>query len=199
MRRGKFLTVAGLIVLLCGMSTLVAYSVPLYQLFCRVTGYGGTTQVADGPAGKVLDRRITVRFNADVNAGLPWRFEPLQQAIDVRVGEPALALYHARSRADRTIVGQATFNVAPAKAGLYFTKVDCFCFTEQALAAGAEADLPVQFYIDPAIAADHKLDDVTTITLSYTFFDTGKPDAPRTARSSTPISSTGAPRGPALN
>ncbi len=193
MRRGKFLTVVGLLALLGGMGTLTAYAVPLYQLFCRVTGYGGTTQVATGPADEVLDRKIVVRFNADVNGGMPWRFEPAQGAVTVRVGESTLAFYRARSLAARTIVGQATFNVTPAKAGRYFTKVDCFCFTEQALEPGATVDLPVQFYIDPAIARDRNLDDVTTITLSYTFFETEREDVPRTASISVPNSTIGAP------
>ena len=181
MRRGKFLTVVGLLALLGGMGTLTSYAVPLYQLFCRVTGYGGTTQVAAGPADKILDRKIEVRFNADVNGRMPWRFEPVQGKVTARVGEPMLAFYRVRSLSNRTIVGQATFNVTPAKAGLYFTKVDCFCFTEQTLEPGAEIDLPVQFHIDPAIADDRNLDDVTSITLSYTFFETEREDASRTA------------------
>lgn len=193
MRRGKVLTVVGLLALVGGMGTLTAYAVPLYQLFCRVTGYGGTTQVATGPADKVLDRTIVVRFNADVNGGLPWRFEPVQRAVTVRVGEPVLVFYRARSLAARTIVGRATFNVTPAKAGLYFNKVDCFCFTEQSLDPGATVDLPVQFYIDPAIAEDRNLDDVTTITLSYTFFESEREDAPRTASLVVPKPTTGAP------
>ena len=199
-KRAKTLTVLGLLVPLGAMVTLVAFSVPLYRLFCSATGYGGTTQIATGPARKVLDRKITVRFNADVNTGMPWRFEPVQNSVTVRVGEQALAFYHARSRADRTIVGQAVFNVAPAKAGLYFDKVDCFCFSEQKLAAGAEADLPVQFFIDPAIADDRNLDDVDTITLSYTFYETEESKAAgKTASFTAPNSKTGAPRGPALN
>lgn len=199
MRSGKTLTVAALLVLLGGMGTLTAYSVPLYQLFCRVTGYGGTTQVAAGPAERVLDRRITVRFNADVNSALPWRFAPAQESVTVRVGEPALAFYRARSLADRPVVGQATFNVTPAKAGLYFTKTDCFCFTEQRLDPGVEVDMPVQFYIDPAIARDRNLDDVTTITLSYTFFLAENQDAARTARAAVGATAIGARTGAALN
>lgn len=198
-RRAKLLTVIALLVPFGIMVTLTAYSVTLFQLFCRATGYGGTVQVATGPASKVLDRKITVRFNADVSAGLPWRFEPLQKSVTVRVGEQALAFYHARSRAERTIIGQAVFNVTPAKAGLYFDKVDCFCFSDQKLAAGAETDLPVQFFIDPEIAKDHNLDDVSTITLSYTFFETEKSKAVRAASLTAPNRKSGAARRAALN
>jgi cytochrome c oxidase assembly protein subunit 11 len=152
------------------MGGLVSYSVPLYQLFCRVTGYGGTTQVATGPASQILDRTITIRFNADVNPQLPWRFEPAQGPVTVRVGEPMLAFYRASSNSDVPVTGTAVFNVTPAKAGLYFDKIDCFCFTEQTLLPGQVADLPVQFFIDPAIVKDRNLDDVSTITLSYSFF-----------------------------
>jgi cytochrome c oxidase assembly protein subunit 11 len=170
MRQRNLVTVFALLCILGGMGTLVAYSVPLYQLFCRVTGYGGTTQVATAPSGRILDRKITVRFNADVDRQLPWRFAPEQDRIEVRVGEQALAFYRAESKASEPVVGTATFNVTPAKAGQYFNKIDCFCFTEQKLAPGEVADLPVQFFIDPALARDPNLDDVTTITLSYTFF-----------------------------
>lgn len=199
MDRGKLITVLVLLAVLGGMTALTSYAVPLYQIFCRVTGYGGTTQVGTGPADKVLDRKITVRFNADVNGTLPWRFEPEQRAITVRVGEPALAFFRAQSLADRTIVGQAAFNVTPSKAGQYFTKVACFCFTQQRLEPGRETELPVQFHIDPAIADDPNLDDVSTITLSYTFFEIEDPDAAGDARAAAPASATGAPAGPALN
>tara|TARA_R110000868_G_scaffold134793_3_gene347027 strand:- start:274 stop:861 length:588 start_codon:yes stop_codon:yes gene_type:complete len=157
-------------------------AVPLYQVFCQVTGYGGTTQIADTAPEKVLDRRVTVRFNADVGSALPWRFAPAQDRLDLKVGEQALAFYRAKNNSNRTITGTATFNVTPAKAGQYFNKVECFCFTEQELKAGAEVDMPVTFFIDPAIADDPNLNEVTTITLSYTFFET-EPDPDRTARS----------------
>ena len=170
MRQRHLVTVFALLCIVAGMGTLVAYSVPLYELFCRVTGYGGTTQVATGPAGRVIDRRITVRFNADRDGALPWRFAPQQDRVEVRVGEPVLAFYRAESTAPVPVAGTATFNVTPAKAGRYFNKVECFCFTRQSLAPGEVVDLPVQFFIDPAIADDRNLDDVSTITLSYTFF-----------------------------
>ncbi len=167
---GKTRTVIALLAVIGVMATLTAYAAPLYQAFCRITGYGGTTQIADGPAARVVDRVVTVRFNADVNSALPWRFEPAQDRIRVKLGEPALAVYTARSLAAVPVTGTATFNVTPAKVGVYFTKTECFCFTEQTLAPGQLADMPVSFYIDPEMADDRGLDDVTTITLSYTFF-----------------------------
>jgi cytochrome c oxidase assembly protein subunit 11 len=156
-------------------------AVPLYEVFCQVTGYGGTTQVAEAAPEKVLNRRMTVRFNADVGKAMPWRFAPAQDRVDIKVGEQALAFYRAKNNSNRTITGTATFNVTPSKAGQYFNKVECFCFTEQELKAGAEIDMPVTFFIDPAIADDPNLNEVTTITLSYTFFET-EPDPDRTAR-----------------
>lgn len=162
---------AALVLIVFGMVGLAYASVPLYRLFCQVTGFGGTTQraaaIADVP---VLDRTVTVRFNADVDFRLPWAFEPEQPAIDVRLGEPALVGYRARNLTDEPVVGTAVFNVTPLKAGQYFTKVDCFCFTEQRLAGGAATDMPVYFYVDPAMAEDPALDRVETITLSYTFY-----------------------------
>lgn len=147
-------------------------AVPLYEIFCRVTGFGGTTQIAETTPGNVLQRQMTVRFNADVDRGLPWRFEPVQGRVQLKVGEQRLAFYRARNTTDRVITGSATFNVTPLKAGQYFNKIACFCFTEQRLEPGQEVDMPVSFFIDPAIADDPNLDDVTTITLSYTFYQT---------------------------
>jgi cytochrome c oxidase assembly protein subunit 11 len=164
------LTLFGLLCLLGGMATLTAYAVPLYEMFCRATGYGGTTQVATGTTGKTLDRMMTIRFNADSSSALPWKFSAKQPSIKIRIGEPALALYTVRSFADRPVVGAATFNVVPAKARKYFNKIDCFCFTEQKLRPGQAVDLPVQFFVDPAIAKDRNLDEIDTITQSYTLF-----------------------------
>jgi len=169
-----------------GMGGLAYASVPLYQLFCQVTGYGGTTQIADGAPGRVLDRVITVRFNADVSKSLAWRFRPVQRSIDVRLGAQALAFYEARNDADTPTTGAATFNVTPAKAGIYFNKVACFCFDEQTLAPGQSADMPVTFFIDPKLANDRNLNDVTTITLSYTFFN-ANPDAEKGTRQTTQV------------
>jgi len=164
----RALLIAGLA--LGASSTLAVFAVPLYQLFCQVTGYGGTTQQADATTREVLDRTITVRFDASVDSDLPWRFEPSQRTQTVQVGKSALSHYRAVNTSDRAITGTAAFNVTPHKAGQYFSKIECFCFTEQTLAPGETADMPVTWFIDPAIAEDDNLDDVTEITLSYTFF-----------------------------
>lgn len=153
-----------------GMVGLSFASVPLYRLFCQVTGYGGTTQVADAAPAAAAERMMEIRFNADTDPALPWRFQPAERAIEVRVGEEHLAFYEAENLSDRPITGTATFNVTPLKAGQYFSKIACFCFTEQRLEAGQRVDMPVSFFVDPAISEDPNLDDVRTITLSYTFF-----------------------------
>ncbi|WP_207478044.1 cytochrome c oxidase assembly protein [Arenibaculum pallidiluteum] len=156
--------------LVAGMVGLSFASVPLYNLFCKVTGYGGTTQVAETAPAEMLDRVIKVRFNAEVNAGLPWRFTPEAPEVALKVGETGIVSYRAVNRADTPMVGTATFNVTPQKAGIYFNKIQCFCFTEQRLEPGQAVDMPVVFFVDPAIAQDPNLDDIETITLSYTFF-----------------------------
>lgn len=166
----KRLTVLLPVFLLAAMGVLVYYAVPLYQLFCQITGYGGTTQAALEAPGAVSDREVTVSFDANVNPALPWRFRPAQRAVTLPVGEERLAFYEARNTSDEFVVGSATFNVTPAKAGQYFVKIDCFCFTEQSLEPGQRVDMPVTFYVDPAILDDPNMDDVDDITLSYTFY-----------------------------
>ncbi len=171
----------GLAAVAVGMVGAAYAAVPLYPLFCQVTGYGGTPGVAAGAPLTVGERVIGVRFNADTQSQLPWRFRPAQGEIAVRVGESALAFYRAENLSEEPLVGTATYNVTPLKAGAYFTKIDCFCFTkidcfcftEQFLGPRASADLPVTFYIDPAIEDDRNMDDVHTITLSYMFFNAG--------------------------
>lgn len=155
-----------------GMVGAAYAAVPLYRIFCQITGYGGTTQVASELPDKILDRRIVVRFNADVDRALPWRFQPEQDRVELRVGEGGLAFFRARNDSKEAVVGTASFNVTPDKAGQYFNKVQCFCFTEQRLEPGQAIDMPVSFFVDPAISADRNLDDVETITLSYTFHRT---------------------------
>lgn len=167
--RGKGLTVLVLLGLVAGMGGLVAASVPLYELFCRVTGYGGTTRLATTGADEIADRVITVRFDASTYKDMPWHFAPMQREMRVRLGENALAWYVAENPTDEPIIGQATYNVAPAKAGAYFNKIECFCFTEQLLNPHERVEMPVAFYVDPALA-DGNAGEVTTITLSYTFF-----------------------------
>ena len=152
------------------MLGLAYASVPLYKLFCQVTGFGGTTQVATEAPVAVSERTIKVRFNADVNSGLQWQFKPEQREITVRLGEDNLAYYVAENMSVKPVTGQAVYNVTPLKAGQYFNKIACFCFDEQTLEPGQRVDMPVSFYVDPAIAEDINTQDVKTITLSYTFF-----------------------------
>jgi cytochrome c oxidase assembly protein subunit 11 len=156
--------------IIVGMLGLTAASVPLYDLFCRVTGFGGTTQVADAAPEQATDVTVRVRFNADRQPDLPWRFQPLQRAMEVKVGESHLAFYEAENRADHAVVGQAIYNVTPHKVGGYFAKVHCFCFEEQTLEAGERVEMPVSFFVDPAMLDDAGTADVREITLSYTFF-----------------------------
>jgi len=177
--RGRQVVALSLAMVVVAMVGASYAAVPLYDLFCRVTGYGGTTAVADAAPGIVGERVITVRFNADTQSALAWRFWPSQRDMTVRVGESALAFFQAENLSDAPLVGTATYNVTPQKVGAYFVKVDCFCFTEQYLRAGETADLPVSFYVDPAIDDDPDMDDITTITLSYMFFDAGEEAAAR--------------------
>lgn len=161
--------VAGTVIL--AMIGLTAASVPLYRLFCQVTGYGGTTQRAAAAPGAVADGvTVTVAFNADVAPDLPWRFLPAQRRVSVQPGEQNLAFYTAENRAEEPVVGTATFNVTPHKAGIYFHKLACFCFEQQTLEPGQRVEMPVSFFVDPAILDDPATRDVREITLSYTFF-----------------------------
>ena len=172
-RRRNRRTAMALAGVVAGMVGMAYAAVPLYELFCQVTGYGGATRTAAAAPGPVDGRLMTVRFNADTSGGLPWRFRPLRREVTVRLGEETLAFYEARNEAGHAIAGTATFNVTPHKAGPYFDKIDCFCFERQVLAAGERAEMPVSFFIDPAILDDPGVSDVKTITLSYTFFDAG--------------------------
>ena len=175
-RSNKRLGIALILVPLAMVGAAYA-SVPLYEIFCRVTGYGGTTQVAEAAPEAVGERVMTIRFNSDVDPKLPWAFQPVQREMTLRVGESGLAHFEARNLAARPTAGTATFNVTPLKAGQYFNKVQCFCFTEQRLSPGARADMPVSFFVDPRIDDDPNLDEVKTITLSYTFFPDEKAEA----------------------
>lgn len=169
-RRGNRLMGLALAGVVAGMVGLSFAAVPLYSLFCQVTGYGGTTQVADQVPDQPLERTIKVRFNADTNPALPWRFQPEQREVEVRIGEPTLIFYSAENLSARVTRGTASFNVTPLKAGAYFDKIDCFCFTEQTLQPGEQVEMGVSFYIDPRMMDDASMDSVETITLSYTFF-----------------------------
>jgi cytochrome c oxidase assembly protein subunit 11 len=161
------LALSGVIVAMLGLS---AASVPLYDLFCRVTGYGGTPRVATEASATVGAVEVEVAFNADVQPGLPWGFRAMQRAMRVRVGEEHLAFYEAVNRSDRPVVGRAVYNVTPNKVGAYFAKLECFCFQEQVLEPGQRVEMPVSFFVDPALVEDASTSEVRQITLSYTFF-----------------------------
>ncbi len=153
-----------------GMVMLAYASVPLYRLFCQASGFGGTTRRAQTAPLTAEERVITVRFDAQTAPGLPWEFKPGEQEIAVHVGEQRLTYYTAKNLTRHAVTGHAVYNVLPHSAGLYFDKIQCFCFTDQTLAPGQEVRMPVSFFIDPAIMNDPELDEVRTITLSYTFF-----------------------------
>jgi cytochrome c oxidase assembly protein subunit 11 len=171
--------VGGLLFVVGLMIGLTAASVPLYRLFCQVTGYGGTTQRAErAPVRAVEGRVVTVRFDATTAPGLDWEFRPLQATVQVHPGEEKVIAYRAVNRSKTPVTGTATFNVTPSKAGIYFDKLQCFCFTKQHLGPGESADLTVSFFVDPAIASDPETVDVDTITLSYTMFRAKEGEAP---------------------
>lgn len=154
----------------------VAYAaVPLYRLFCQVTGFGGTTQRAFAPTAAPLAQHIGVRFDANVAPGLGWRFKPVQTTVSPRIGEQTLVFYTATNLTDKPITGTATFNVTPESAGQYFNKIQCFCFNEQTLQPGQTVDMPVVFFVDPAILKDKQARRINEITLSYTFFEVENP------------------------
>lgn len=152
-------------------------AVPFYNWFCKTTGYGGTTQVAEKAPDQILDRTIAVRFDSNVTPGLPWKFVPEQNEVRVRIGEVVTVQYKVVNQAAREITAQASYNVSPPQVGIYFNKINCFCFTEQTLKAGETREMAVVFYVDPSIVKDRDQDDLNTITLSYTFYRL--PDAVR--------------------
>jgi cytochrome c oxidase assembly protein subunit 11 len=152
------------------MGALAYAAVPLYQMFCQVTGIGGTTQKAEKPSEVMLDRMVTVRFDANVSPKLGWTFEPLQRTVQAHIGENMLVFYRATNTTDRKITGTATFNVAPDAAGLYFSKIECFCFKEQTLEPGQSIEMPVSFFVDPELVKDPESSRLKEITLSYTFY-----------------------------
>ena len=165
-------TVIPLVAVGLGMAAMAWAAVPLYNLFCRVTGFGGTTQVATSGSDLVLERTVTVRFDASTVRDMAWEFRPVRPAMQIRIGETAIAFFEAYNPTDRVIAGTASYNVSPSSVGGYFTKIDCFCFTEQVLQPGQRVMMPVTFYVDPAMVDDAETAGVTTITLSYTFFET---------------------------
>ena len=155
-----------------GMIGVAYASVPLYTMFCQLTGYGGTTQRVEQYSDRVLDQEVTVRFDANTSGSLPWEFQPEQRDIKIKIGETTQIAYKATNIFDKQTSGKATFNVTPELAGAYFNKVECFCFTDTTLKPGESLDMPVVFYIDPDIVDVPELKHIGTITLSYTFFPT---------------------------
>jgi cytochrome c oxidase assembly protein subunit 11 len=155
------------------MLVLSFASVPLYRIFCSVTGFGGTPMFADKAPDTVLEREMTIRFTTSTASDIPWHFKPEQNRVTVKVGQKTLINFVARNDAPQNIIGTAVYNVTPPKAGKYFQKMECFCFGEQLLVAGQTMNMPVVFFIDPKIADDPNMDDVTNITLSYSFFKSG--------------------------
>ena len=162
-----------LILLATGMLSLGFFSKTLYDVFCRVTGYGGTPQIAmnEDNLSVVLDRTVAVKFDSNVSADLAWEFKPVQRSVDVKLGQTGLAYYTAKNTSNVPITGVATFNVTPVKAAPYFVKTECFCFTDQTLQPGEEIDMPVLFFVDPEMDSSARHDDVVEVTLSYTFFE----------------------------
>jgi cytochrome c oxidase assembly protein subunit 11 len=165
-------------VVVAAMIGLSYASVPFYNWFCRTTGYGGTTQVSEKAPDQVLGRTIAIRFDSNVAPGLPWKFEPEENEIKVRIGEVTTAHYKVTNMAAREITAQAGYNVSPPQVGGYFNKINCFCFTQQTMKPGETREMTVVFYVDPSIAKDSDQDDLNTITLSYTFYRIPNPEKP---------------------
>ena len=184
-RLQTYITLAALSLVLGVMIGITSYSVTLYRLFCQATGANGTTQRVAAAVRERLGREVTVLFDTNVAPGLPWRFTPVQRYVKLHLGQDALVFFEAENLSNHDITGHAAFNVTPEKIGIYFKKIQCFCFSEEKLAAGAKVQMPVDFYVDPALAMDPSTSDVHEITLSYTFFESknpqGAPDLSRFA------------------
>ncbi|WP_126976862.1 cytochrome c oxidase assembly protein [Frigidibacter oleivorans] len=168
------LRLSGIVVVMVALSFA---AVPFYNWFCRVTGYAGTTSVAEQESDVVLDRTVTVRFDANVERDMPWEFRPVERQMELKIGETGLAFYEAYNPTDRPIAGTASYNVSPDAAGYYFSKIQCFCFTEQVLQPGERMQMPVTFFVDPEMVNDRDAKNVRHITLSYTFHVTDLPEA----------------------
>ncbi|MCA0938925.1 cytochrome c oxidase assembly protein [Salipiger pacificus] len=179
--KGTTKTLWSLIGVVVFMGAMAWAAVPFYNWFCRVTGYGGTTNVATGESSQILDRTIKIRFDASKDRGFPWEFKPMQTEMTLRIGEDGLAFYEAYNPTDRPIAGQAAYNVAPYDAGAYFSKIECFCFTEQVLMPGERVEMPVSFYVDPEIVNDPDAKFAKHITLSYTFYEIDLPEETQAA------------------
>jgi len=169
-------TVQYLVAVVVTMGALAWAAIPAYNWFCKVTGFGGETNVADAGSDVILDQKVKIRFDGSKERGMPWEFKPMQQELELRIGETGLAFYEAYNPTDRPIAGQASYNVAPYSAGAYFSKIACFCFTEQILQPGERVEMPVTFFVDPEIVDDPEAKYVHTITLSYTFYEIDLPE-----------------------
>ena len=169
-------TVVQLVSVVVVMGALAWAAIPAYNWFCKVTGFGGETNVADAGSDVILDQKVKIRFDGSKERGMPWEFKPMQQELELRIGETGLAFYEAYNPTDRPIAGQASYNVAPYSAGAYFSKIACFCFTEQILQPGERVEMPVTFFVDPEIVDDPEAKYVHTITLSYTFYEIDLPE-----------------------
>ncbi|MRX49172.1 cytochrome c oxidase assembly protein [Paracoccus sp. S-4012] len=170
--RSNSRTLAMLVGVIVFMGAAAWAAVPFYDWFCRVTGYAGTTMVADGESDVILDELITVRFDANVDRDMGWTFRPVEREMKIRIGETGLAFYEAVNTTDETIIGTASYNVAPPTAGYFFEKIECFCFTEQTLAPGERVEMPLSFFVSPDLVEDRDAGRVRSITLSYTFHRT---------------------------
>lgn len=159
------------------MGALAWAAVPFYDWFCRVTGYGGTTNTASSESSEILEETVTIRFDANTAPDMPWQFRPMQNEVTLKIGETGMAFYEAYNPTDKPVAGTASYNVAPDLAGYYFTKIQCFCFTEQVLQPGERVEMPVIFYVDPEIVSDRDAGHIRDITLSYTFYETELPQA----------------------
>ncbi len=172
----KTKTVAQTVGLVVVMGSLAFASVPFYDWFCRVTGFGGTTSVSEVAPEEILDQTIIVRFDASKDRDMPWEFKPVERQMEIRIGETGLAFYEAYNPTDRVVAGTASYNVTPYEAGGFFSKIQCFCFEQQVLQPGERVMMPVTFYVDPEIVTDRDGQYVKQITLSYTFYETDLPE-----------------------
>ncbi|MEM9577108.1 MAG: cytochrome c oxidase assembly protein [Pseudomonadota bacterium] len=188
--QGPAKTVAQTVSVVIFMGALAWASVPFYDWFCRVTGFGGVTGVSDVAPEDVLDQTITIRFDGSLNNHMPWEFKPVVREMEVRIGESGLAFYEAYNPTDRPIAGSASYNVTPYQAGGFFNKIQCFCFEEQVLQPGERVQMPVTFYVDPEIVDDRDGKYIHTITLSYTFYEIDLPEDTASVQDSDAISDT---------
>jgi cytochrome c oxidase assembly protein subunit 11 len=185
-RRRDIMVAAACGVFVAAMLGAAYAAVPLYNWFCRTTGFGGTPQIATAAPSHIVDRKLKVRFDANIAGGLPWRFGPEQNFLEFRIGEVVTINYRVVNESARETVGVASYNVSPPTVGAYFSKINCFCFTEQRLKAGEERDMTVVFFVDPELVKDAEQDGLDTITLSYTMYPVRQPETPRVENGATP-------------